>query len=192
MQSTSSSVVQSTVQTEKTTTEIRLHSISHEPTAFTPTPVAVARWWKQNGSFWTALVWTGLHGHKKTITKDLCNRLEAERRGWAAHRGNSPDTSKSKVCRTTHRGSQAKPVTQPSSLGFSLAALDPLHALHPNYLIIPVVGQCQNVILNGLWSTQQVSLVCMRVCSVCTDTCVEQTVRVLTVVLNGKRTVWVM
>ncbi|XP_042266252.1 serine/threonine-protein kinase pim-1 [Thunnus albacares] len=43
MQSTSSSVVSSTVQTEKTTTEIRLHSISHEPTAFTPSPVAVAR-----------------------------------------------------------------------------------------------------------------------------------------------------
>ncbi|XP_034552348.1 serine/threonine-protein kinase pim-1 [Notolabrus celidotus] len=43
MQSTSSSVVPSTVQTEKTTTEIRLHSIGHEPTAFTPTPVAVAR-----------------------------------------------------------------------------------------------------------------------------------------------------
>ncbi|XP_022613288.1 serine/threonine-protein kinase pim-1-like [Seriola lalandi dorsalis] len=43
MQSTSSSVVPPTVQTEKTTTEIRLHSISHEPTAFTPTPVAVAR-----------------------------------------------------------------------------------------------------------------------------------------------------
>ncbi|XP_076015409.1 serine/threonine-protein kinase pim-1 [Genypterus blacodes] len=42
MQSTSSSVVPSTVQTEKTT-EIRLHSIGHEPTAFTPTPVAVAR-----------------------------------------------------------------------------------------------------------------------------------------------------
>ncbi|XP_074538493.1 serine/threonine-protein kinase pim-1 [Halichoeres trimaculatus] len=43
MQNTSSSVVPSTVQTEKTTTEIRLHSIGHEPTAFTPTPVAVAR-----------------------------------------------------------------------------------------------------------------------------------------------------
>ncbi|KAF3696530.1 Serine/threonine-protein kinase pim-1 [Channa argus] len=43
MQSTSSSVVPSTVQTEKTTTEIRLHSISHEPTAFTSNPVAVAR-----------------------------------------------------------------------------------------------------------------------------------------------------
>lgn len=43
MQSTSSSVVPSTVQTEKSTTEIRLHSISHEPTAFTPSPVAVAR-----------------------------------------------------------------------------------------------------------------------------------------------------
>ncbi|KAG7239876.1 hypothetical protein INR49_030610 [Caranx melampygus] len=43
MQSTSSSVVPPTVQTEKTTTEIRLHSIGHEPTAFTPTPVAVAR-----------------------------------------------------------------------------------------------------------------------------------------------------
>lgn len=43
MQSTSSSVIPSTVQTEKTTTEIRLHSISHEPTAFTSTPVAVAR-----------------------------------------------------------------------------------------------------------------------------------------------------
>ncbi|XP_076597760.1 serine/threonine-protein kinase pim-1-like [Chaetodon auriga] len=42
MQSTSSSVVPSTVQTEKTSTEIRLHSISHEPTAFMPTPVAVA------------------------------------------------------------------------------------------------------------------------------------------------------
>ncbi|XP_070695471.1 serine/threonine-protein kinase pim-1 [Pempheris klunzingeri] len=43
MQSTSSSVVPSTVQTEKTAAEIRLHSISHEPTAFTPTPVAVAQ-----------------------------------------------------------------------------------------------------------------------------------------------------
>ncbi|XP_020491044.1 serine/threonine-protein kinase pim-1 [Labrus bergylta] len=43
MQSTSSSVVPSTVQTEKTSTEIRLHSISHEPTAFTSTPVTVAR-----------------------------------------------------------------------------------------------------------------------------------------------------
>lgn len=43
MQNTSSSVVPSTVQTEKTTTEIRLHSISHEPTAFMPTPVAVAQ-----------------------------------------------------------------------------------------------------------------------------------------------------
>ncbi|KAF1390869.1 hypothetical protein PFLUV_G00062560 [Perca fluviatilis] len=43
LQSTSSSVVPSTVQTEKTNTEIRLHSISHEPAAFTPTPVAVAR-----------------------------------------------------------------------------------------------------------------------------------------------------
>uniref|UniRef100_A0A1A8GBB8 Serine/threonine-protein kinase n=1 Tax=Nothobranchius korthausae TaxID=1143690 RepID=A0A1A8GBB8_9TELE len=38
-----SSVMPSTAQTEKTTTEIRLHSIGHEPTAFTPTPVAVAR-----------------------------------------------------------------------------------------------------------------------------------------------------
>ncbi|XP_035512485.1 serine/threonine-protein kinase pim-1 [Morone saxatilis] len=43
MQSTSSSVVPSMTQTEKTTAEIRLHSISHEPTAFMPTPVAVAR-----------------------------------------------------------------------------------------------------------------------------------------------------
>ncbi|XP_037540330.1 serine/threonine-protein kinase pim-1 [Nematolebias whitei] len=48
MQNTSSSVVPATVQTgtaqtEKTTTEIRLHSIGHEPTAFTPTPIAVAR-----------------------------------------------------------------------------------------------------------------------------------------------------
>ncbi|TDH11091.1 hypothetical protein EPR50_G00080440 [Perca flavescens] len=43
LQSTSSSVVPSTAQTEKTTTEIRLHSISHEPAAFTPTPVAVVR-----------------------------------------------------------------------------------------------------------------------------------------------------
>ncbi|XP_029361986.1 serine/threonine-protein kinase pim-1 isoform X1 [Echeneis naucrates] len=43
MQSTTSSVVPPTVQTEKTPTEIRLHSIGHEPTTFTPTPVAVAR-----------------------------------------------------------------------------------------------------------------------------------------------------
>lgn len=43
MQSTSSSVVPSAVQTDKTTAEIRLHSIGHEPTAFTPTAVAVAR-----------------------------------------------------------------------------------------------------------------------------------------------------
>ncbi|XP_074498932.1 serine/threonine-protein kinase pim-1 [Sebastes fasciatus] len=48
MQSTSSSVVPFTVPTEKTSTEIRLHSISHEspaftPIAFTPTAVAVAR-----------------------------------------------------------------------------------------------------------------------------------------------------
>ncbi|KAG8003079.1 Serine/threonine-protein kinase pim-1 [Nibea albiflora] len=43
MQNTSSSVVPSTVQTEKSTTEIRLHSIAHEPTSFIPTPVGVAR-----------------------------------------------------------------------------------------------------------------------------------------------------
>ncbi|XP_008301331.1 serine/threonine-protein kinase pim-1 [Stegastes partitus] len=43
MQSSSSSVVPATVQTEKSPAEIRLHSIGHEPTAFTPTPVAVAR-----------------------------------------------------------------------------------------------------------------------------------------------------
>uniref|UniRef100_A0A8C7YH89 Serine/threonine-protein kinase n=1 Tax=Oryzias sinensis TaxID=183150 RepID=A0A8C7YH89_9TELE len=42
MQSTASSGV-STAQTEKTTTEIRLHSISHEPSSFTPAPVGVAR-----------------------------------------------------------------------------------------------------------------------------------------------------
>ncbi|KAK1897868.1 Serine/threonine-protein kinase pim-1 [Dissostichus eleginoides] len=41
MQSTSSSVVPSTMQTEKA--EFRLHSIAHEPTAFTPTPVPAAR-----------------------------------------------------------------------------------------------------------------------------------------------------
>ncbi|XP_010787038.1 LOW QUALITY PROTEIN: serine/threonine-protein kinase pim-1-like [Notothenia coriiceps] len=41
MQSTSSSVIPSTMQTEKA--EIRLHSIAHEPTAFTPTPVPAAR-----------------------------------------------------------------------------------------------------------------------------------------------------
>ncbi|KAM6925499.1 serine/threonine-protein kinase pim-1 [Xenentodon cancila] len=43
MQNTSSSVLPSNLQTEKSTTEIRLHSISHEPVAFTPSPVAVAR-----------------------------------------------------------------------------------------------------------------------------------------------------
>uniref|UniRef100_A0A8D3DSZ0 non-specific serine/threonine protein kinase n=1 Tax=Scophthalmus maximus TaxID=52904 RepID=A0A8D3DSZ0_SCOMX len=43
MQSTSSTVVPSTMQTEKTSAEIRLHSIGHEPAAFTPTPVAAAR-----------------------------------------------------------------------------------------------------------------------------------------------------
>ncbi|XP_071394971.1 serine/threonine-protein kinase pim-1 isoform X1 [Centroberyx affinis] len=43
MQSSTSSVVPSTVQTEKTATEIRLHSISHEPAAFTPAVVAVAQ-----------------------------------------------------------------------------------------------------------------------------------------------------
>lgn len=41
MQSTSFSVVPSTMQTEKA--EIRLHSIAHEPTAFTSTPVPAAR-----------------------------------------------------------------------------------------------------------------------------------------------------
>ncbi|XP_029012890.1 serine/threonine-protein kinase pim-1 [Betta splendens] len=43
MQGTSSSVVQAPVQTEKATTEIRLHSISHEPAAFTSSAVTVAR-----------------------------------------------------------------------------------------------------------------------------------------------------
>ncbi|MEQ2189064.1 ATP-dependent Lon protease pim1, partial [Goodea atripinnis] len=42
MQNTSPSVVPSTVQTEKSATEIRLHSIAHEPTAFISTTVAVA------------------------------------------------------------------------------------------------------------------------------------------------------
>ncbi|MEQ2218714.1 Serine/threonine-protein kinase pim-3, partial [Xenoophorus captivus] len=40
MQNTSPSVVPSTVQTEKSATEIRLHSIAHEPTAFISTTVA--------------------------------------------------------------------------------------------------------------------------------------------------------
>ncbi|XP_008316346.1 serine/threonine-protein kinase pim-1 [Cynoglossus semilaevis] len=43
MQHTLSSALPSTAQQEKSGTEIRLHSISHESTAFTPTPVAVAR-----------------------------------------------------------------------------------------------------------------------------------------------------
>ncbi|KAM4610320.1 serine/threonine-protein kinase pim-1 [Polymixia lowei] len=43
MQSATSSVVPSAVQTEKTAAEIRLHSIGHEPTAFTPATVAVAQ-----------------------------------------------------------------------------------------------------------------------------------------------------
>ncbi|CAM9304058.1 unnamed protein product [Lampetra planeri] len=43
MQSTSSSVVPSTVQTDKSTAEIRLHSISHDPSAFAPPAVAVAQ-----------------------------------------------------------------------------------------------------------------------------------------------------
>ncbi|KAM9855715.1 serine/threonine-protein kinase pim-1 [Aulostomus maculatus] len=43
MQGTSSSLIPSTVQTDKTATEIRLHSIAHETSAFTPAPVAVAR-----------------------------------------------------------------------------------------------------------------------------------------------------
>lgn len=42
MQNTTPSVVPTTVQTEKSSAEIRLHSINHEPTAFTPTHVAVA------------------------------------------------------------------------------------------------------------------------------------------------------
>lgn len=67
MQSTSSSVVPSTVQTEKTTTEIRLHSISHEPTAFTPTPVAVARWWRQTGLLWSELDRTDPRGYYKRL-----------------------------------------------------------------------------------------------------------------------------
>ncbi|XP_068615933.1 serine/threonine-protein kinase pim-1-like [Brachionichthys hirsutus] len=43
MQGASSSVVLSAAQTEKAGGEIRLHSISHEPAAFLPAPVAVAR-----------------------------------------------------------------------------------------------------------------------------------------------------
>ncbi|KAM9341818.1 serine/threonine-protein kinase pim-1 [Pholidichthys leucotaenia] len=43
MQGTSSSLVPSTMQTEKATMGIRLHNIGHESTAFTATPVAVAR-----------------------------------------------------------------------------------------------------------------------------------------------------
>ncbi|XP_029911965.1 serine/threonine-protein kinase pim-1 [Myripristis murdjan] len=43
MQSSNSPGVPSTVQTEKSTADIRLHSISHEPAAFTPPAVAVAQ-----------------------------------------------------------------------------------------------------------------------------------------------------
>lgn len=82
MQSTSSSVVPTTVQTEKTTTEIRLHSIGHEPTAFIPTPVAAARWWR------FAPVWTRPYRHERLLQIDLCNRLKAGRRmEWALHQG---------------------------------------------------------------------------------------------------------
>ncbi|KAG8002930.1 Serine/threonine-protein kinase pim-1 [Nibea albiflora] len=47
MQNTSSSVVPSTVQTEKSTTEIRLHSIAHEPHPSSPLPWA---WLGDGGS----------------------------------------------------------------------------------------------------------------------------------------------
>lgn len=42
MQSAPSPALPSTLQTEKASTEIRLHSIGHEPATFMPTPVAVA------------------------------------------------------------------------------------------------------------------------------------------------------
>lgn len=43
MQSTPSSVIPSTVQTDKSTAEIRLHRISHDPSTFAPPAVAVAQ-----------------------------------------------------------------------------------------------------------------------------------------------------
>ncbi|KAM8830758.1 serine/threonine-protein kinase pim-1 [Synchiropus picturatus] len=43
MQSTQASVVTPTTQPDKSSTEIRLHSIAHEPSAFTPAVVGVAR-----------------------------------------------------------------------------------------------------------------------------------------------------
>lgn len=70
MQSTSSSVVQSSMQTEKTTTEIRLHSISHEPASFTSNPVAVARWWMQtvhSGLLWSEVACTDTRDYYKRL-----------------------------------------------------------------------------------------------------------------------------
>lgn len=73
MQHTLSSALPSTAQQEKSGTEIRLHSISHESTAFTPTPVAVARWsWRP--AVWSRSNWTAL----RELQKDSWERLEAE------------------------------------------------------------------------------------------------------------------
>lgn len=119
MQNTSSSVVPSTTQTEKTTTEIRLHSISHEPTTFMPTSVAVSRWWRfalgSSGPNWTEPT-------QETLTKDLCNTLEAERRRGGP-RTRSTHGREQRVTDYKQRGQ--KSWQKPSSLGFSLARPSP-------------------------------------------------------------------
>lgn len=117
MQSTSSSVVPSTVQTEKTTTEIRLHSIGHEPTAFTPTPVAVARWWKLRA----ALVQNGLHWQKRPLQKTFVTDLkQSEWEGVAAHSPTVQTQARAR-CKGLHT-EEAEGLTKPSSLGLTWQA----------------------------------------------------------------------
>ena len=95
MQSTSSSVVLSTMQTEKA--EIRLHSIAHEPTAFTPTPVPAARWWRQTGLYWTE-TFTKVTDLKQrggaphglavlTQARVRCQRTKRKLRSWLHNHG---------------------------------------------------------------------------------------------------------
>lgn len=124
MQSTSSSVVPPTVQTEKSTTEIRLHSIGHEPTAFTPTPVAVARWWRPKkketplGPNWTALT-------QKTYVTDVKQR-------WG--RRMSQHGRKARCRGLRRRGGQGHCKTITS--WFEGGRPHPLHPHHPDYLIL--------------------------------------------------------
>lgn len=175
MQNTSSSVVLSTVQTEKTTTEIRLHSISHEPTVFMPTPVAVARWWR------LTLVRTGLHWHKRLLQKtyitDLKQRGQAVKPGAGKDRVSSIANVTTKNFHPMASNWQARPpplLSPPSSpprlLDFPSWWPEAVSEHHPHRTP----------------GSPSEGMLCVHghLCA--------NTVRVLAVLWNGKRTVWVM